>query len=111
MLAAEARLIHSLWLLVLAAVILDAAVQACQVLSLRTIYMLSPELRGRLNGLFIAFAFLCGAAGSGLAAALYTSRGWTTVAALGALCAAAALAQFGTELRPMNRRLLRSDFS
>lgn len=111
MLAAEARLIHSLWLLVVAAVILDAAVQACQVLSLRTIYMLSPELRGRLNGLFMAFAFLCGAAGSGLAAALYTSRGWTTVAALGALCAAAALAQFGTELRPMNRRLLRSDFS
>jgi 1,4-dihydroxy-2-naphthoate octaprenyltransferase len=80
-------------------------------LSLRTIYMLSPELRGRLNGLFIAFAFLCGAGGSGLAAALYTSRGWTTVAALGALCAAAALAQFGTELRPMNRRLLRSDFN
>lgn len=105
-LSAEARLTHSLWLLVLAAVILDAAVQACQVLSLRRIYMLEPELRGRLNGLFIAFAFLCGAAGSGLAAALYASRGWTTVAVLGAVCAAAALAQFATELRPLNRRLL-----
>jgi predicted MFS family arabinose efflux permease len=110
-LAIEARLIHSLWLLVVAAVVLDAAVQACQVLSLRTIYMLAPELRGRLNGLFIAFAFLCGAAGSGLAAAVYTSRGWTTVAALGALCAAAALAQFGAELRPVSKRLLRADFS
>jgi predicted MFS family arabinose efflux permease len=105
-LAIEARLIHSLGLLILAAVILDAAVQVCQVLSLRRIYMLAPELRGRLNGLFMAFAFLCGAAGSGLAAALYTSRGWTTLAVLGAVCAAAALAQFGTELRPLNKRLL-----
>jgi predicted MFS family arabinose efflux permease len=105
-LAIEARFIHSLGLLILAAVLLDAAVQVCQVLSLRRIYMLAPELRGRLNGLFIAFAFLCGAAGSGLAAAVYTSRGWTTLAVLGAVCAGAALAQFGTELRPLNRRLL-----
>ena len=105
-LAIEARLIHSLSLLILAALILDAAVQVCQVLSLRRIYMLAPDLRGRLNGLFIAFAFLCGAAGSGLAAAVYTSRGWTTLAALGALCAGAALAQFGAELRPLKRRFL-----
>jgi predicted MFS family arabinose efflux permease len=105
-LAIEARLVHSLGLLILAAVILDAAVQVCQVLSLRRIYLLAPQLRGRLNGLFIAFAFLCGAAGSVLAAAVYSTRGWTTLAALGALCAGAALAQFGTELRPLNRRLL-----
>jgi predicted MFS family arabinose efflux permease len=104
--AVEARLIHSLSLLILAALILDAAVQVCQVLSLRSIYMLAPELRGRLNGLFMAFAFLCGAAGSGLAAAVYTSRGWTTLAALGALCAGAALAQFGTEFQRAKRRLL-----
>lgn len=105
-LAIVARLIHSLALLILAAVLLDAAVQVCQVLSLRRIYVLAPELRGRLNGLFIAFAFLCGAAGSGLAAAVYTSRGWTTLAVLGAACAGAALAQFGAEARPMNSRLL-----
>jgi hypothetical protein len=41
-----------------------------------------------------------------LAAAVYTARGWTTLAALGALCAGAALAQFGTEFRRVNRRLL-----
>ena len=68
--------------------------------------MLAPELRGRLNGLFIAFAFLGGAAGSGLAAAVYASRGWTTVAALGAVCAGVALAQFGTEYRHAKRRVL-----
>jgi predicted MFS family arabinose efflux permease len=104
--AIEARLIHSLPLLILAALILDAAVQVCQVLSLRSIYMLAPDLRGRLNGMFVAFAFLCGAAGSGLAAAVYTTRGWTTLAALGALCAFVALAQFGAEYRHMHRRAL-----
>jgi predicted MFS family arabinose efflux permease len=96
--AVEARFAHSLALLILAALILDAAVQVCQVLSLRSIYMLAPELRGRLNGLFVAAAFLGGAAGSGLAAAVYTFRGWTTLAAVGALCAGAALTQFISEL-------------
>src|SRR5882757_3479361 len=105
-LAAEARLIHSLSLLILAGLILDAAVQVCQVLSLRNIYMLAPELRGRLNGMFVSFAFLCGAAGSGLAAAVYTTRGWTTLAALGAMCAGVALAQFGVEYRHVHRRAL-----
>jgi predicted MFS family arabinose efflux permease len=96
--AVEARIAHSMALLILAALVLDAAVQMCQVLSLRSIYMLAPELRGRLNGLFMACVFLGGAAGSGLAAAVYTFRGWTTLAALGALCAGAALVQFIVEL-------------
>jgi predicted MFS family arabinose efflux permease len=90
---------HSVTLLVVAALVLDAAVQVCQVLSLRSIYMLAPGLRGRLNGLFISFAFLGGAAGSGLAAAVYASRGWSTLASLGALFIFIALAQYASELR------------
>src|SRR5256884_9213460 len=90
---------HSLALLVLAALILDAAVQVCQVLSLRSIYMLAPDLRGRLNGLFIAFAFVCGALGSGLAAAVYPLRGWSTLACLGAFFASAALARDPSQFR------------
>ena len=101
--AVEAARMHSLALLVLAALILDAAVQVCQVLSLRSIYMLAPDLRGRLNGLFIAFAFVCGALGSGLAAAVYTLRGWSTLASLGALFAVAALAQYLSQFRRENR--------
>jgi predicted MFS family arabinose efflux permease len=97
--AVEARFIHSLALLILAALILDAAVQVCQVLSLRSIYMLAPDLRGRLNGLFIAFVFLGGATGSGLAAAVYASRGWSTLASLGAVFIFFALAQYASELR------------
>jgi predicted MFS family arabinose efflux permease len=93
---------HSLALLVLAALMLDAAVQVCQVLSLRSIYMLAPDLRGRLNGLFVAFAFLCGATGSGLAAAVYAFRGWSTLASLGALFAVAALVLYASEFRREN---------
>jgi predicted MFS family arabinose efflux permease len=82
---------HSLPLLIAAAVLLDAAVQVNGVLSLRSIYALAPELRGRLNGLFLSFVFLCGATSSVLAAALYVSGGWVALAVVGALCGIAAL--------------------
>jgi predicted MFS family arabinose efflux permease len=95
---AGARL-HSLALLILAALLLDAAVQVCQVLSLRSLYTLAPALRGRLNGLFVACAFLGGAVGSGLAPAIYAWQGWSTLGGLGALFVAAALVRYGEELR------------
>ncbi len=82
--AMEAGRTHSLALLLFAALLLDAAVQMCQVLSLRSIYMPVPEWRGRLNGLFMAFVFACGASGSALGAAVYVFRSWHTLATLGA---------------------------
>ena len=82
---------HSLVLLIVAALVLDAAVQVCQVLSLRSLYMLAPELRGRLNGLFIALVFVGGATGSGLAPAVYTFHGWNTLVNIGAAFVLAAL--------------------
>jgi predicted MFS family arabinose efflux permease len=91
--------LHSLAFLILAALLLDAAVQMCQVLSLRSIYTLAPALRGRLNGLFVAFAFLGGATGSGAAPAVYALRGWTAVGVLGTLFVVAALAYYSTEVR------------
>ncbi|MET0542645.1 MAG: MFS transporter, partial [Variovorax sp.] len=90
---------HSLAGLVIAALVVDAAVQMCQVLSLRSLFMLAPETRGRINGLFMAFVFVCGAAGSGLAAAVYAFDGWSAVCALGAAFGAAALAFYFTEQR------------
>jgi predicted MFS family arabinose efflux permease len=97
--AIEAGRTHSLPLLLVAALVLDAAVQVCQVLSLRGIYMLAPEIRGRLNGLYMAFVFVCGAMGSGLAAAVYVMWGWGALAALGASLIVAALARYLTEFR------------
>jgi predicted MFS family arabinose efflux permease len=101
--AVEAGHARSLALLVVAALMLDAAVQVSQVLSLRSLYMLAPDLRGRLNGLFMAFAFLCGATASGLAVAVYAFSGWRSLAGLGALFAVAALALYVGEFRRKNR--------
>jgi predicted MFS family arabinose efflux permease len=97
--AMQAGRMHSLAFLMIAALMLDAAVQICQVLSLRSLYMLAPQLRGRLNGLFMSFVFACGATASALAAAVYVFRGWGTLATLGGLFIVAALARYVVELR------------
>lgn len=102
--AAASGRAHSLPLLVAAALLLDAAVQVNGVLSLRSIYMLAPELRGRLNGLFLSFVFLCGAVSSVLAAAVYVSGGWIALAAVGAVFGMAALVFYATEFRGSAQR-------
>jgi predicted MFS family arabinose efflux permease len=88
---------HALLWLIAAAIVLDAAVQVCQVLSLRSIYMLAPELRGRLNGLFMAFVFVCGALASGLSAAAYTFGGAHALMLLGGVFVVIALLAYATE--------------
>ncbi len=85
--------------LVAAGVLLDGAVQLCNVLSLRSLYVLAPELRGRLNGLFLTFIFMCAAVASGLAAAIYTFHGWNGLSLLGAAFAVVALLFYATEFR------------
>lgn len=85
--------------LVLAGLLLDGAVQLCNVLSLRSLYMLAPELRGRLNGLFLTSIFLCAALASGLAAALYAFHGWGALCLLGGGFALVALLFYLTEFR------------
>jgi len=90
---------HSLAALVLAALLIDAAVQVCQVLSIRSLYMLAPELRGRLNGLFMTFVFLCAALASGTAAAIYAFHGWSALCLLGGALALVGLALYATEFR------------
>jgi predicted MFS family arabinose efflux permease len=88
---------HSLALLAAAAVLLDAATQVNQVLGLRTIYMLPSELRGRLNGLYMTFIFMCGAVGSALSAAIYLFSGWIGLSIVGALLCAIALLVHSSE--------------
>jgi predicted MFS family arabinose efflux permease len=91
--------LHSLAGLVVAALLVDAAVQVCQVLSIRSLYMLAPELRGRLNALFMTFVFLCAAIASGTAAAIYAFHGWDGLSLLGVVLALLALAAYATEFR------------
>jgi predicted MFS family arabinose efflux permease len=108
LLAAWAVEIHSVFVLAVAGVLLDAAVQVCHVLGLRSIYMLAPELRSRLNGLYMAWIFGCGAAGSGAAAAVYQVAGWNALTCLGAGFAAAGLLYYFTELS-QPRTFVRAD--
>jgi len=85
--------------LVAAGVLLDGAVQICNVLSLRSLYVLAPELRGRLNGLFFCSVFLCAAVASALAAAVYAFHGWNGLSLLGGAFALIALLFYATEFR------------
>ncbi|MGJ7506801.1 MFS transporter [Variovorax sp. GT1P44] len=85
--------------LVVSGILLDAAVQLCNVLSLRSLYILAPELRGRLNGLFLTFIFMCAAVASGLAAAIYAFHGWGGLCLLGGAFAVVALLFYATEFR------------
>ncbi|SET63858.1 MFS transporter [Variovorax sp. OV084] len=90
---------HSLAGLVAAGILLDGAVQLCQVLNFRSLFMLAPELRGRLNGLFMTFIFICAAVASGIAAAVYAFHGWSGLCLLGGGYALLALLYYATEFR------------
>ncbi len=84
----------SLAALVVAAVALDAAVQANQVCGQRVIYGLAPALRGRLNAIYIACLFAGGALGSTSATFLYEAGGFTLTEIAGAATGVAAFALF-----------------
>jgi hypothetical protein len=70
-------------LLVLAALTLDAATRANQVISQRAIYGLSAETRGRLNAAYMRVVFLRGAAGSALGSLTSVHGGWSVTALVG----------------------------
>ena len=83
---------RDLALLTAVAVLLDAGVQLNQVIGMRAIYSLRPEVRGRLNALYMAIMFAAGGVASILATVLLAHVGWSAVALLGAACAGLALA-------------------
>jgi predicted MFS family arabinose efflux permease len=83
--------------LAVAAVVADAFIQISLVMSQRVIYGLNPAARGRLNGVFVAFMFVFGAAGSALASITYDIGGWHLTALTAAIPAMLALVAYGTE--------------
>jgi predicted MFS family arabinose efflux permease len=90
---------RSLSALLIAGILLDLGVQANLVLSQRAIYQISPHLRSRLNGLFMALFFLGGSLGSGVASIALTRGGWPLVAWIGFGLPMLALGVFATEKR------------
>lgn len=72
----------ALVLLGVAAILLDGGVAADQTLERRKINLLSPQLRGRLNGLFVGFLFIGGAIGAALSGLAWKLGGWSAVCLL-----------------------------
>ena len=83
--------------LALTAVLLDLGVTANGVLGQRAIYALSPVLRGRLNGLYMATFFAGGALGSAAGGWSYARGGWALATVFALAPVLAALACFATE--------------
>jgi predicted MFS family arabinose efflux permease len=74
------------------AFLIDIGVTGDQTLGRRAINLLSPEARGRINGLFVGIFFLGGSVGSGIAGIAETWGGWGAVCGGAAAFALAALA-------------------
>ena len=70
-------------ILVPAAIALDFAVSGNLVLGQRAIYALGAEVRGRVNGLYMATFFLGGATGSALGAWSFAHGGWQAACTVG----------------------------
>ncbi|MEW9699538.1 MFS transporter [Paenibacillus sp. SI8] len=84
-------------ILVVSAILLDAGVSANLVLGQRVLFSLSPEIRSRLNGLFMAIFFFGGAIGSAIGGWTYATEGWSAVLWIGMAFPIAAILYFATE--------------
>jgi predicted MFS family arabinose efflux permease len=89
----------SLVAMLVAALMVDGAVQLSQIAGSRAIYSLAPEVRSRLNGLFIGIFFLGGACGSASAGFAYTHGGWPWAVGVGCVFASLPLLVWLTERR------------
>jgi predicted MFS family arabinose efflux permease len=89
----------ALGLLVAAALLLDCGVSVNMTLGQRAIFVLGAEVRGRLNGLYMATFFVGGALGSGLGAWLYAHGGWPLAAWAGVALPIFGLVYLATEGR------------
>lgn len=86
---------HSVLILALAGVMLDAATQTNLVIGQRSLYMLAPELRSRMNGMFMALFFLGGAAGSAITSFVLAHGGWPELCLIGIILPSLAFLYFG----------------
>jgi predicted MFS family arabinose efflux permease len=74
---------NAIWALAIAAIAVNAGVQANHIVSQRAILLQNPEQTSRANSLYVAIFFLGGAVGS-LSAPALTYRGWSSLALIGA---------------------------
>ncbi|QRG66324.1 MFS transporter [Brevibacillus choshinensis] len=79
----QTRSIVGIAALVVSAILLDAGVSANLVLGQREIFSLGPDVRSRLNGLFMAIFFFGGAIGSAIGGWSYAVGGWNAALWIG----------------------------
>ncbi|MCE3605393.1 MFS transporter [Massilia sp. P8910] len=91
----------ALAVLVVASIILDMGVAASLVLGQRAIFSMAPEVRSRLNALYLALFFAGGALGSALGGWVFATCGWHTVLLAGMAFPALGLGLWLSELRPV----------
>jgi len=87
----------ALVLLTFAAILLDFGVAANLTLGQRAIFMLKPEFRSRLNGMYMSTFFVGGALGSAIGAWSFAYGSWSMTAWIGFGLPIAALIYFMTE--------------
>ena len=91
---------HSVAIFVIAGVALDAGVQANLVIGQRAIFGLHPDIRSRLNALYLAVSFLGGALGSAASGYAVAHGGVATFSMIGLAFALVTAGLFATEFRP-----------
>jgi predicted MFS family arabinose efflux permease len=89
---------HSIIELVIAAVLLDIGVASNLVFGQRALFSLAPEVRGRLNSLYVVSFFLGGAIGSAVSGYLFSHGGWSYITDLGMVVAMVAFIYFLSEV-------------
>lgn len=82
----------SIFLVLLAVLLLDVAVQAVNVLNQSRILSVDPASRSRINTAFVACNFVGGALGSPLSGPLWSWGGWTALMLCGVSLTLLALA-------------------
>lgn len=82
---------HSLAVLALGAVLLDAGAQASHVSNQSRIFALDPALRNRVNAVYMVAFFIGGAIGSAVAGQAWQHGGWIVICAAGGAFAVAGL--------------------
>ena len=91
-------------LLVAASIVLDMSVAANMVLGQRAIFSMPPEVRSRLNGLYLSMFFAGGAIGSALGVWVYATSGWHAALLTGMAFPALTLLFWVTEYMQQARR-------
>ncbi len=95
----------ALVVLTVLAMLIDAAVQANQVVGQRVIYSVAAERRGRVNAIYMTCLFVGAAIGSVLGTATYHRGGWPATAGTGVAIGAALLVLLAIEQRTERRSL------